>query len=59
MWKHLKKVHWSKEYYGEIDYLALEENMWDEASISWMLSKMWEDITLEIKDRIEEALINN
>ena len=59
MWKHLKKVPWSKEHYGEIDYLALEENMWDEASISWMLSKMWEDITEDIKYRIEEALINN
>ena len=59
MWKHLNKIPWSKEHYGEIDYLALEENMWDEASISWMLSKMWEDITEDIKVRIEKALINN
>ena len=59
MWKHLNKIPWSNEHYGEIDYLALEENMWDEASISWMLSKMWEDITEDIKVRIEEALINN
>ena len=54
-----KKIHWAKSEFGEIDYMALQENMWDEASISWLLSKMWEDITEEIKDRIEKALIDN
>ena len=59
MWKNIQKIHWSKEYYGEIDYMALDENMWDEASISWLLSKMWEEWCLEIKQRIEKVLIDN
>ena len=56
MWKHLNKIPWSKEHYGEIDYMALDENMWDEASISWLLSKMWEEWCNEIKTRIAESL---
>lgn len=59
MWKHFNKVPWSKENFWEIDYMALDENMWDEASTSWMLSKMWEEWCLEIKQRIEKALTYN
>ena len=59
MWKHFKKIPWSKEHFWEIDYMALDENMWDEASTSWLLSKMWEDWCNEIKTRIEQALIDN
>jgi hypothetical protein len=54
-----KKIHWAKEHYWEIDYKSLQENMWDEASISWLISKMWEELTDEIKDRIKDALIDN
>lgn len=59
MWKHLNKVPWSKEHFWEIDYLALKEDMWDENATSWMLSKMWEEGCLEIKQRIEKALTYN
>ncbi len=59
MWKHLSKVHWAREQYWEIDYMALDENMWDEAATSWLLSKMWEEWCNEIKQRIEQALIDN
>ena len=54
-----KKVHWAREQYGEIDYMALDENMWDEATNSWLVSKMWEEWMIEIKERIEKALIDN
>ncbi len=54
-----KKVHWAREEFWEIDYMALDENMWDEATNSWLLSKMWEEWCIEIKERIEKALIDN
>lgn len=53
-----KKVHWTKEEFWDIDYKALDENMWEDAN-SWLLSKMWEEWCIEIKERIEKALINN
>lgn len=51
----MKKLHWSKEHAGEIDYNALEENLWDEA-YNYLVAKAWEEEADRLKTRIEKIL---
>jgi len=52
------KVHWSKNDFWELDYLALDENLWDDAG-NYLLWKFWQEVWEDIKDRIEKALHPN
>jgi len=45
LWKHTKKIPGSKEQWWELDYISLEENLWDEA-MNYLTLKHWENEVL-------------
>lgn len=58
MWKQFRKEAWSKEHAGELDYLSLEENLWDEA-MNYLFLKAWENEMLRFKKRIDGLILDN
>jgi len=59
MWKQFKKVHWSKNQFGELSLDDLEEWFkWNESLALSYLEKFWDEIW-DIKDRIQQALLDD
>lgn len=58
MWKQFKKAPGSKEHAWELDYLSLEENLWDEA-MNYLFLKAWENEMLRFKKRIDGLILDN
>lgn len=59
MWKQFQKVHWSKNQFGELSLDDLEEWFkWNESLALSYLEKFWDEIW-DIKDRIQQALLDN
>lgn len=60
MWKTLKKVYWRQDDFWEISLDDLEEWFWwnGRLALSYLELK-FEDLTDEIKDRIQKSLKSN
>lgn len=60
MWKTLKKVHWRQDDFWEISLDDLEEWFWwnERLALSYLEPK-FEDLSEEIKDRIQKSLKSN
>lgn len=59
MWKQFQKVHGSKNQFGELSLDDLEEWFkWNESLALSYLEKFWDEIW-DIKDRIQQALLDD
>lgn len=60
MWKQFKKVHWSRNQFGELSLNDLEEWFWwDERLALSYLNPKFEEVTEEIKERIRIQLLTD